>query len=295
MNTRKSTNIATTSSLVSARRPQPTTTKGNLVNTQTGREPMNHTGEKTMKTSTLSILSAVAALSLATVSQGAILYQGDFTGTTLAEAGLATVNTAGGFWESPANDRVQANVPSGNSRASVYTTDSWQNDAGFTLDVTFNQIAAGTRFAFGIVTDTFSPNATTWVNSAGAYGIGLATTGELSSPDSLIFNNGSSGSQLSSAQGDITFNTLQTLSLKVTADSWSYSLNGAPATTGSFTFDTSRSYRFIANAQRGNPSLNGSYFTNITLTAVVPEPSTLALLGVGLLGLCMRGRYRRQR
>jgi len=120
-----------------------------------------------------------------------------------------------------------------------------------------------------------------WLNEgrAGAYGIGLSTDGEFAG--SLAFNNGSSTSSLSTAQGNVTLNQLSTLSMTITGTGWSYSLNGQSATEDSFTFDTSKSYRFIAYTQ--DAAMNGTYFSNITLTAI-PEPGTYALLG-GLLAL----------
>lgn len=53
-------------------------------------------------------------------------------------------------------------------------------------------------------------------------------------------------------------------------------------------FDTSRSYRFIANGQRGSPSSRGSYFTNITLSSDVTVP-TLSEWGMIILSLILAG------
>jgi hypothetical protein len=89
----------------------------------------------------------------------------------------------------------------------------------------------------------------------------------ISGDDALAFNdgvsaNGAASSVLSTGQGNITFNTPQTLSFTVTGTGYSYSLNGATATTGSMTFDTSKNYRFIAFAQRGTPSLDPAFRTS---------------------------------
>jgi len=240
-----------------------------------------------MRTATLSILSVVAALGLAAASQGDVVYQSDFgTATNLASAGLATsAGAAGGSWTiDETNDRLKGIINpggNGNARASVYTTSSWQSDRGFILDVTFYGNANLTRHSFGIVDAAYSiPAAVDCLGqgAAGAYGIGFTTAGNLVGAmggDGLAFNDGTGSggdyggsSGLSLAQGNITYVANETMTITVTADSWSYSLNGAPATTGTFTtpFDTSRNYRFIAYAQ----GTHRAWFANITLAEVPP-------------------------
>jgi hypothetical protein len=160
-----------------------------------------------------------------------------------------------------------------NARANLYTTNSWQSREGFTLNVTFKNNVNMVRYALGIVDADYPISASgDWLNSAliDAYGIGFSTAGSGTNGDYLGFNNGSSVSELSSAQGNITLNTPQTLSITVTPNSWSYSLNGAPATTGSFVtpFDTTRNYRFIAHAQ----DLRYQNISNITLTSLGAAP-----------------------
>ena len=122
------------------------------------------------------------------------------------------------------------------------------------------------------------------------YAIAFSTDGPLEdangNDDVLSFYNGSTTSTLSDAQGNITFGQDTTLSLTITADSWSYSLNGAAATTGSGSFDMSKSYAFAAYGHQTGSALNGSYISNITIS--VPEPSSTALLGLGGLALMLR-------
>jgi hypothetical protein len=238
-----------------------------------------------MKSAIVGLLSVVVALSLTAVSQGDVVYQSNFnTATNLTNAGMASVSS---LWVlDTANDYLKW-PHSGNTRGPVYTTNSWQCDLGFILDVTFRQPSSGVRFEMGLVTSTYGIDGSSyWLTGgeSGGYGIGFGTSGSLlgegrnavsgvGQGHALAFNNGSGSGgdyggslRLSIDQGNVTYNALQTLSIKVTGDSWSYSLNGAPATTGSMTFDTSKSFRFCAYAQ----NINGAYISNITLTAIPP-------------------------
>jgi len=232
-----------------------------------------------------------------------VVYQSDFTGTTLADAGLTNegISSSANWVHNTTDDRADFDWLVRNARAALYTTSSFQNDLGFTLDVSFQQDSFNmSRFSIGLVDSTFSGSADgDWLNSAlpGAYGIGLSTDGTVedsnANNDVLAFNAGgtpkndfSDVTSLSTAQGNITKNTLQTFSMTVTATTWSYSLNGAVATTGTHTFDTSKSFRFITYQQATSSFTAGggenSFFSSITLTALTtPEPSTLGLFAMG--------------
>jgi hypothetical protein len=242
-----------------------------------------------MKTKIPQIILA-GLLGTAMASQGAVVYQSDFTAPapTLADVGLVkSAGAASGSWTIDATNDQLDGVGIGNARSNVSTIDSWQSDVGFTLDVTFATAAAMVRFDFGLVDAAYTISASNaWLSSslAGAYGVGFSST--IGVADGLFFNNGTSVSAISTAQGDIT-NVTQTLSMTITATTWSYSLNGATATTGTHTFDTSKSYRFTAHAQtNGNAT-----FDNITLTTI-PEPNVAALLG-GLGTILLLRRRRR--
>ncbi|MDG1357418.1 MAG: PEP-CTERM sorting domain-containing protein [Akkermansiaceae bacterium] len=247
-----------------------------------------------MKTKILHIILA-GMLGTAMTSQAAVLYQSDFTdpGATLASTGLAaSAGAVGGTWTiNTTADRLDG-VGGGNARSNVYTTNAFSLDPGFKgfeLNLTFQNTGGMTRFSMGLVDGDFNIGGTAsdWFNQslAGAYGVGFSTAGSGTS-DYLGFNNDAGTiTELSTAQGDATVGILQTMSISVTADSWSYSLNGQTATTGTFAteFDITRGFRFASYAQRNNRA----QYTNITISAI-PEPSSTALLGLGGLAMVLR-------
>jgi hypothetical protein len=236
-----------------------------------------------------------------------LLYQSDFTGSTLGD-GLTNegIASSGNWVINETDDRAEFDWLLRNGRAALYTTDAFQSTDGFILEVSFLQTVAGARFSIGLVESGFSDSADgDWLNSAlpGAYGIGISTTGQVATDaggDALALNDGTTAKNdftsitaLSTAQGNITFDTLQTLSLTVTADSWSYSLNGAEATTNTtaFAFDTSKSYRYINYIQEASgvrnetaaaAGMQGSYISSITLTALTdPEDIIIGDITMG--------------
>jgi hypothetical protein len=225
---------------------------------------------------TVLCVAGIAVLMMAAVSQAGVLYQSDFTGTTVADAGLTSGGANSGIWNiDTVNDRLNFSAPYSTSRATVKNTGGFQSDHGITLDVTFNQLGSANKFSIGLadVSTGAWNNGNDFIqdNTVNApYSIALSTDGALEdangNKDVLSFYDGSTVSKLSDAQGDITFGADTRLVLTVTADSWSYSLNGATATTGSFTFDTSKSYMFVAYGNRGTAAA-GSYISNITLTS----------------------------
>jgi hypothetical protein len=181
-----------------------------------------------------------------------LLYQSDFTGSNLAAEGLYTQGGANGYWTLDTVNNYATGVNTGgNPRAGLYTTDTWSNGNGFTLKVRWRNVASMTRFSLGLLTSSYATtgNLDPFNQSAsGAYGIGFSAAGELGGR--LLFNNGTTTTILSSAQGNETIIGFeQTLEITVSRNLWSYSLNGAAPTTGAFTFETGLSYRFAAWSQ----------------------------------------------
>lgn len=230
---------------------------------------------------------------MAVAAQAAVVYQSDFTGTTVASAELTSTGASGAIWNiDTVNDRLNANFPGGGDRATVRSIGGFQSDGGITLEVTFNQTTSSNDFSIGLFDSTVAWNyGNDFIQDGTAnqpYSIALSTDGPRenanSNVDVLSFYNGTTVSKLSSAQGNITFAADTTLSLSITATGYSYSLDGGATTTsGLIAFDMSKSYGFAAYGHQTGSALNGSYISNITLTAI-PEPGAYALLG-GLLAL----------
>jgi hypothetical protein len=241
-------------------------------------------------------MAAVAALGLAAVSQAGVVYQSNFTGSDLG-TGLASTGAGDDIWSlDAANDRAEFNDGDNvvNSRASLYTTSSYQSTGGFKLDVTFYQAATDLNsFSIALVDaddSDLSYIVDTINKSMPVYSVGFTASGQAATDNGgpgLVLNDGTTAKNTHTAMEYLsnsqTYNNAaeQTLSMTVTATGWSYSLNGAAATTGSFTFDTTKNYEVVGFIQGNNSdpdNVDGAYFSNITLTTI-PEPATLGLVG----------------
>jgi len=247
----------------------------------------------------------------AIASQGAVLYQSDFTGTstTLTDYGLNQVASNGGStnWQTGTDstgDTLQFNSTANDTRhrAVAYTSNSYGLDPGykgFSLDVSFLYTGGGIRFSFGLndVAGLSSNDPVDYNEFAGpmvAFSMAGTQSGAAGG-DVLVQDinppaDGRVGVEyLSIAQGNVTDGVETTFSMTVTADSWSYSLDGATPTTGTFAtpFDITKDYQFFSSAW--SAVAKESYISNITLSQV-PEPSSTALLGLGLSSLLLRRR-----
>jgi hypothetical protein len=195
------------------------------------------------------------------------VYQSNFTGSDLAASGLYTQGGVNGNWIlNTDNDYVTGVQTAGNPRGGLFSTNTWSNENGFTLKATWRNTATMTRFSVGLVVSSYATTASSDPfnqSTPGAYGIGFSTAGEFSGQ--LVFNNGITTTSLSSAQGNETIGVTQTLEITVTDGGWSYSLNGAASTTGSFTFNfRNRDYRFAAWAQ----NIPNSQISSIKITGL---------------------------
>ena len=156
-------------------------------------------------------LTFTALLTTSLASQAEVLYQSDFTGTTLSSAGLTkSAGAAGGSWAiNDAGDFLDG-LGGGNARSNVTTIDSFalaDGYKGFQLDTTFRTGASMTRYSFGLVDANYTISASgDWLNSslAGAYGVGFSTAG--SGPSDYFGTNDDAGTAtvISTAQGDAT-------------------------------------------------------------------------------------------
>jgi hypothetical protein len=195
------------------------------------------------------------------------VYQSNFTGSDLAASGLYSQGGLNGNWMLDTNNDYVAGVSTGsNPRSGLFSTNTWSNENGFTLNAAWRNTATMTRFSVGLVVSSYATTGSSDPfnqSSSGAYGIGFSTAGEFAGQ--LVFNNGTTITSLSSAQGNETIGVAQTLEITVTDGGWSYSLNGTAPTTGSFTFNLrNRAYRFAAWAQ----NLPNSTISNVKITGL---------------------------
>jgi hypothetical protein len=250
---------------------------------------------------TLLPLAAFAGLAFAATSaHAAVVYQDNFDSDTIATntgigGGLGAYERQGGPWIDSGTD-LDFNRSGSNDRANVYSLNTFNLTGGFKLEVTHSiddiTTSGSDRAVIGLLDAADLPASqdngsyvTDFLNrDLGQYGIGMdLTNGD--STHGLNFSDGTDLNELSNAQ-TITTGT-QSWVLEVdAAGNWSYSIDGATATTGTSAFDVTRNYHFFAYAQDNDVNL---VIHSAKLT-VVPEPSTTALLGLGGLALILRRR-----
>jgi hypothetical protein len=227
-------------------------------------------------------IAALAGLMTGAVAQD-VFYQSDFTGADLASAGLqSSGDTQGGSWSlNTTSDRAQFAGTANNGRANLNTIAGWTNAGGFQVEVSWLQTAGGTWSEFGLMDANVAINANPPLqNIAAQYAIGFAINGGTTSAFERNINS-TTEVVLSQAQGAYTVNALNTMLFTVTSNNWSYSLNGAPATKGTFAtpFDTSKGFRFYSFLQTPSANtLNGSYVSNIKVTTPPPDAKSVELI-----------------
>ena len=212
------------------------------------------------------------------------------------------LDTGTGFTETGGS--INADTSANNSRAFGFSTNTFDLSNGFTLDFTANAAAVGgasaNRFSVGLAAagSDFTTFATDGRNFLGDTrfaheAVGIDFTADQG--QGLSYNDGSGSdaglaTTLLSNEQAITAGTDLDVSLTVAADgSYSYSINGATATTGGdFGLDLSQEYHFATYFQ--DDVSDNFTISEVTLTALapVPEPSSTALLGLGGLALILR-------
>lgn len=267
----------------------------------------------------------LAAALAGSANAGTIVYQDNFdndgraTNTGIG-GGLNLGFRQGNVWLEDGN--LDSGKLSGNNRGSVQSLNSFNLTGGFTLTVTYTTLKgdAGNegnnstnRAQFGLIDaanvpaptsdTTFSSSNNDYLSSPLAvasekrYAIGLNITTLDANLQGLNFNNAAATNNLinlSNAQGngqdvgaDPQNPFVNTFVLSIdSAGAYSYSINGAPATTGASAFDVARNFHFFAFTQDAE---HGTEITSVTLE-VVPEPSSLALVGLGGMLIARRRR-----
>jgi hypothetical protein len=147
----------------------------------------------------------------------------------------------------------------GASRGTVYTDNQFQLTQGFTLDVVYTvdviETAVADTASFGLVDEVGNLDGLFVDASKGISGLGMSLTtrgGVAKDAQGLIEMDvdGIAYTNLSNAQV-ISTGTDQTFQLTVFEDgSYSYSINGAAATTGTTALDLTKDYHFAAYTQR---------------------------------------------
>lgn len=169
-------------------------------------------------------------------------------------------------------------------RALMFTDAAFSVDEGFTL--TFDYTTSGTNaganeLSFGLVSAATDLAAYSGFNpfnddpTLESLGFTLAQSNELTVGD------GTSQTELINPAGLVNIGSSVVELTVDAAGSWSYTVDGGSAVTGTTTFDLSQDYRIVTYGQ--DDQLN-KVINSITLDAAVPEPSSTALLGLGAMG-----------
>ncbi|MGJ8656136.1 MAG: PEP-CTERM sorting domain-containing protein [Akkermansiaceae bacterium] len=254
-------------------------------------------------------LIAVSALGLSGVASATIVYQDTFDNFNLTTnpngigggLGVVTGSDVNNPYSEFAGAIGQGSSSNGGQNSTIYSTNAFSINGGFTLEVTFgitstaitgNPPYPSNSFTFGLLDVATGSDASGAFNAddgaaSTQYGIGMSFTERFD--QGLHFDDGSTSSVLSNDQSIVTNANGDTQTFALTVDAagnYSYSLNGATATAGTTTLDLTRDYHFVSFSQGAN---GGSLIYDVTLDAV-PEPSSTALLGLGGLALILRRR-----
>ena len=212
------------------------------------------------------------AVQPATLAEGySDTYDNDGLALNLGKGGGMVNKTISGVAFSDDGNLTGAASGTGSHRAAAYTVFPFPVDYGFLLEVTYTVADVSENLAntatFGLI-DSVDPAKLDglFVGDKGLEGIGMSLTGR----------NGVQGlNQLGAAGGltnlasnqTVTAGTDKTFSLMVLPDGrFSYSIDGAPASTGTTTLDLKKEYYFAAYTQRNA----GMAIQGVSLVPIMP-------------------------
>ena len=254
-------------------------------------------------------LAIVAMVTMATsVNAADIVYQDNYdndgigTNTGIG-GGAVSINTspaswgsAEGGWVDDGNLTMWGNGGSGGISGGSYSSNAFHMPGGFRLEVTYNALNSQDRFTMGLMEEAGTLDRVP--TGTQPWPIGYLATSGTSAFEGIYFNafaydgqnrypnapglqlaDGTGMVQLSDAQSRDT--GVHTLVLEMDADSnWSYSIDGAPATTGTITggFDLSKSYSFITR----NQPRRASQIYAVTLTSTGPTDPNAPSVDAGV-------------
>ena len=246
------------------------------------------------------LLSLSMILGLVASANADIVLQDTFNDGNIATnpdigGGFSQFGATGGSF-SETGGALVADTTVNNRRAYIFSTNTFDLSDGFILDYTVNLSNAGCcecepvslwvlRQQVQTSKRSLPTEETSWVFPVDFEGFGVDLTTD--NGQGLVHNDGDGTFPVLDNAQTIAVDTDLNVVLAVDrVGNYTYSINGAAASTGATTFDLSQEYHFASYYQDNLSSFN---ISQVTLTAVaVPEPSSTALMGLVGLALLIR-------